>query len=42
MVGETELEEYIPRDTALSPHIPLLILRHAQICWSDWLIAQWG
>ena len=39
---ETELEEYIPQDSALRPHILALILRHAQICWSNWLSAQWG
>ena len=27
-VRETEMEEYIPRDTALRPQIPALILRH--------------
>ena len=32
---ETELEEYIPRDMALLPQIPALILRHAQIRWSN-------
>ena len=39
---ETELEEYIPRYLALLPQIPSLILRHAQIRWSNWLAAQWG
>ena len=38
---ETELEEYIPRDAALLPQIPALLLRHAQIRWSNWLAAQW-
>ena len=37
---ETELEEYIPRDSALLPQIPVLLLRHAQIRWSNWLAAQ--
>ena len=32
---ETELEEYIPRDSSLLPQILMLILRHAQICWSN-------
>ena len=39
---ETELEEYVPRDTTLLTQIPALLLRHAQICWSNWLAAQWG
>ena len=39
---ETELEEYIPRDATLLPPIPSLLLRHAQIRWSNWLAAQWG
>ena len=39
---ETELEEYIPRDSALLPQIPVLLLWHAQIRWSNWLSAQWG
>ena len=28
LARDTELEEYIPRNTALRPHIPALILRH--------------
>ena len=39
---EMELEEYIPRDSALLPQIPALLLRHAQIVWSNWLAAQCG
>ena len=39
---ETELEEYIPRDSSPLAQIPALHLRHAQICWSNWLAAQWG
>ena len=39
---KTELEDYIPFDTALRPQMPALILRHAQIRWSNWLAAQWG
>ena len=39
---ETELEEYIPRDSSLLAQIPALLLRHAQIRWSNWLAAQWG
>ena len=39
---ETELEGYNPRDAALLPHIPALLLRHAQIRWSNWLASQWG
>ena len=38
---ETDLKKYIPRDTALRPQIPALILQHAQICWSNWIAAQW-
>ena len=38
---ETDLEEYQPRDAALLPQIPALLLRHAQIRWSNWLTAQW-
>ena len=34
---ETELEEYTPRDAALLPQILALLLRHAQICWSNCL-----
>ena len=37
---ETELEEYLPRDAALLPQIPSLILRHAQIRWSNWIASQ--
>ena len=39
---ETELEEYILRDSSLRPQIPALILRHTHIRWSNWLTAQWG
>ena len=39
---ETDMEEYLPRDAALLPQIPALILRHAQICWSNLLASQWG
>ena len=39
---ETELEEYIPRDSSLLAQIPALLLRHAQIRWSNWLASQWG
>ena len=39
-VREMELEEYIPRDTSLRPRIPALILRHAQIRWSNWIADQ--
>ena len=39
---ETELEEYVLRDSALLPQIPALLLRNAQIRWSNWLAAQWG
>ena len=36
---ETELEEYIPRDSLLLAQTPALLLRHAQIRWSNWLEA---
>ena len=39
---ETKLEEYIPLDSLLLAQIPALLLRHAQIRWSNWLAAQWG
>ena len=39
---ETDLEDYIPRNAALRPQVPELILRHAQIRWSNWIAAQWG
>ena len=39
---ETELEEYIPRDAKILPQIPALLLRHAQIRWSNWIASQWG
>ena len=38
---ETDLEEYQPRDAALLPQIPALLLWYAHICWSNWLAAQW-
>ena len=38
----TELEEYIPQDEALLPQIPSLLLRHTQICCSNWIASQWG
>ena len=41
LVRNTELEEYIPCDTALRPQISALILQRAQIRWSKWLAAQW-
>ena len=37
---ETDLEEYTPRDAALLPQIPALLLWHAKIRWSNWLAAQ--
>ena len=37
---ETDLEEYIPRDSMLLAQIPALLLRHAQIRWSNWLAEQ--
>ena len=31
LTRETDLEEYIPRDAALRPQVPEIILRHAHI-----------
>ena len=39
---ETEPKEYVPRDSALLPQIPALLLWHAHIRWSNWLTDQWG
>ena len=39
---ETDFEYYIPREVALHPQVPALILLHAQIRWSKWISAQWG
>ena len=39
---ETELEEYVPRNSALPPQIPALLLQHAQTRWLNWLAVQWG
>ena len=39
---ETDLEEYLPWEAALFPQIPALLLRHAQINWSNLLASQWG
>ena len=39
LARETELEEYIPQDSSLLAQIPALLLRHAQIHWSNWLAA---
>ena len=39
---KTDMEEYIPRDSDLLLQIPALLLQHAQICWSNWITAQWG
>ena len=39
---ETDLEEYLPRQASLLPQVPALILRHAQIRWSNWIAVQWG
>ena len=36
---ETELEEFLPKDAALLPQIPVLLLQHAHIRWSNWLAA---
>ena len=42
LARETDLEEYIPREAALRPQVPALILLHAQIRWSNWIAVQWG
>ena len=42
LARETDLEEYIPRNTSLRPQVPVLILRNAQIQWSNWIASQWG
>ena len=42
LARETDMEEYIPRDSALLPQIPALLIRQAQIRWSNWLASQWG
>ena len=39
---DRDLEEYVPRNSTLLPQVPALLLRHAQIRWSNWLAAQWG
>ena len=38
---DKQLEEYIPQDAALFPQITALLLRHAQIRWSNFLASQW-
>ena len=42
LARETELEEHLPRDAALLHQITPLILWHAQIRWSNWLVLKWG
>ena len=42
LARETDLEEYLPRNSALLPQIPTLLHRHTQIRWSNWLASQWG
>ena len=42
LAREMELEDYIPRDAALRQQIPVLILHHALILWSNWITGQWG
>ena len=42
LAREMDLGEYIPCNAALYPQFLALILRHAQIQWSNWIAAQWG
>ena len=38
---EQELEEYVPRERHLRPHVPAFIMRWVQIRCSNWLAQQW-
>ena len=38
---EQELEEYVPRERHLRPHVPAFVTRWVQIWWSNWLAQQW-
>ena len=38
---EKELEEYVPRERHLRPHVPAFVTRWVQIWWSNWLAQQW-
>ena len=38
---EQELEEYVPRERHLRPHVPAFITRWVHIRWSNWLAQQW-
>ena len=38
---EQELEEYVPRERHLRPHMPAFVTRLVQIRWSNWLAQQW-
>ena len=38
---EQELEEYVPRERHLRPHVPTFVTRWVQIWWSNWLAQQW-
>ena len=38
---EQELEEYVPWERHLRPHVPTFITRWVQIWWSNWLAQQW-
>ena len=42
LTRETELEVYVPSDTSLRLQLLVLILRHAQIRWLNWITAQLG
>ena len=39
---ETDLQEYVPRNAALCPQVPALILRHVHTQWSNWIATQRG
>ena len=38
---EQELEEYVPRERHLRPHVPAFVTLWVQIRWSNWLAQQW-
>ena len=38
---EQELEEYVPWERHLRPHVPAFVTRWVQIRWSNWLAQQW-
>ena len=38
---EQELEEYVPRERHLRPHVTAFVTRWVHIRWSNWLAQQW-